>query len=143
MLGGCSLFGEWPFADDVSGGDVYVGEDAATIVVTAEQIGCCYVEGSRRFARLDGPSSFDWAVDDGSGGDRSRPDGSFIVGVQMHSVMPGDYVFTAWEEVCDGNCDNLDGPTNHCTLEFTAGPGQEVQILVSFPLGERCVATVT
>ena len=64
-LAGCSVLG-LGLNDEVSGGDMYVGEDAATITVTTEQVGCCYIEGSLRFARLDGPSSFDWAVDDGS-----------------------------------------------------------------------------
>lgn len=131
------------FVDDLSGGDVYVGEDAASITVITEQTGCCYMEGALRFARLDGPSSFDWAVDDGSGGDDVRRDGTFTVGVQKHSVMPGAYTLTTWEQVCGGNCDNLDEPTSHCSLDFTAAPRGKVEIRVTFPVGQACDSTVT
>jgi hypothetical protein len=137
-LAGCSVLG-LDLHDDVSGGDVNVGEGAATITVTTEQIGCCYMEGSLRFARLDGPSSFDWAVDDGSGSDLGADD-RFEVGVQTSSVKPGDYTLTSWEQVCDGNCDNLDEPSSHCTLEFAALPGETVEILVSYTVPEPCTA---
>ena len=140
LLAGCSLLGiRLPGA--LSGGDIYVGEDAATITVTTEQVGCCYMEGSLRFAKLDGPSSFDWAVDDGSSGG-AAPGDRFVVGRQSSSVKPGDYTLTAWEQVCDGNCGNLDAPTGHCTLEFTALPGETVEILVSYVIPDPCTAAV-
>ncbi len=140
VVAGCSVFGI-PIFDDGSGGDVYTGDGSATIIVTTEQIGCCYMEGSLRFAKLDGPSSFDWDVDDGSGGSGDIRE-SFVIGKQRHSVMPGAYILTAWEEVCDGNCDYLDGPTNHCNLAFDAPPGATVRIRVSYTIPEPCVATL-
>jgi hypothetical protein len=140
VLAGCSWLGIG-LPGDLSGSDIYVGSDAARVTVTTEQVGCCYIEGSLRFARLDGPSSFDWVVDDGSGSGSSMNE-AFVVGVQTSSVKPGDYRLTAWEQVCDGNCDNLDPSTSECTLEFTAPPGGVVEILVSFPIPEACTATL-
>jgi len=140
-LAGCSAFGV-SLGDDVSGGDVYTGQDATRVIVTTEQIGCCYMEGSLHFAKLEGRSSFDWDVEDGSGGDEFDPDKPYVAGRQTHSVEPGDYTLTAWEEVCDGNCDYLDGPTNHCSLDFSAAPGETVRIRVTFTIPHPCVATV-
>jgi hypothetical protein len=138
VLAGCSWLGiERP--GTLSGGDVYVGEDAATITVTTEQVGCCYMEGSLRFARLEGPSSFDWAVDDGSGSGAAADD-RYSIGVQTSSVEPGEYTLTAWEQVCDGNCDNLDPPQGQCTLEFTAMPGDAIEILVTYTIPDPCTA---
>ena len=57
-------------------------------------------------------------------------------------MVPGDYTLTAWEEVCDGNCDYLDGPTNHCSLDFTAEPGETVRIRVLFVIPNPCSATI-
>jgi hypothetical protein len=141
VLAGCAFL-ELDLPHPLSGGDIYVGEDAATITVTTEQVGCCYIEGSLRFARLDGPSSFDWAVDDGSGGERFVDD-RLLVGVQASSVKPGDYTLTAWERTCGGNCDNLDPAQGECTLDFTAEPGQAVEILVTYTIPEPCVAEIT
>jgi hypothetical protein len=139
VLAGCSVLGIEP--PGTLAGDVYVGGDAATITVTTEQLesGSVYLEGSLRFARLDGPSSFDWAVNDGSGS-RTATGDRHLIGVQTTSVEPGDYFLTAWEQVCDGNCDNLDQPQGHCTLEFTAMPGEVVEILVSYTVPQPCVA---
>jgi hypothetical protein len=150
VLTGCSVIGLNQFFDPVSGGDVYTGEDAATITVTTEQIGCCYVEGALRFARLDGRDSFSWAVDDGSGedpfADASEPPTGFVVGVQRHSVRPGDYTLTAWEQVCNANCDFPEPPTHECRQLFTAPPGGVVDILVTFEIpadsAEACEISV-
>ena len=141
VLAGCSALGIRP--DYLSGGDIYVGDDAATITVTTEQLesDTLYIEGALRFARLDGPSSFDWAVDDGSGSG-SGADPRYVVGVQTSSVRPGDYTLTAWEQSCSGNCGTLDPPKSHCTLEFTAMPGETVEILVSYTVPEPCVAQI-
>jgi hypothetical protein len=139
VLSGCDWLGiRGP--GPLSGGDIYVGEDAATITVTTEQVGCCYIEGSLRFVRLDGPSSLDWAVDDGSGSGSPAED-RYVVGVQRTSVKPGDYTLTAWERSCSGNCDNLDPPGNYCAIDFAAAPGDTIDILVSFTIPEPCVAT--
>lgn len=139
-LAGCEFLGiKMPGAQ--SSGDSYVGEDAATITVTTEQVGCCYIEGSLRFARLDGPSSFGWAVDDGSGRGSAAND-RFVVGVQSKSVQPGNYTLTAWERVCSGNCGNLSPPGGWCTVEFTAEPGKSLEILVTYTIPEPCVAQV-
>ncbi len=140
VLGGCAYFLPGTPVGPVSPGEMYQGGDAATVNVITEQVGCCYIEGSLRFARLDGPTTIEWAVDDGSG---SGVVGEiYHVGHQAITVEPGDYTLTEWEEVCDGNCGMLDGATNHCTLDFSAEVGATLEIAVSFPLGKPCVATV-
>jgi hypothetical protein len=140
VLAGCSALGlEVP--ERLSGGDIYVGDDAATITITTKVGGggSVYIEGALQFAKLEGPSSFDWLVNDGSGTDRG-PHGGYIAGVQSSSVKPGEYRLTSWEQVCDGNCGNLDGPQGHCSLEFTAMPGETVEILVTYVIPEPCTA---
>jgi hypothetical protein len=125
-LGACSLVSlgrPGPLRDS----DQYHGPDAATVIVKTAQIDCCYIEGALRFARLDGPTGFEWAVDGGQ---------------QELTLKPGKYTLTEWEQVCDGNCGILDPPTNHCTIDFSAAPRATLEILVSFPIPEPCVATL-
>jgi hypothetical protein len=143
LLSGCTLIGLGPdVPHQVSGGDVYTGDGAVTLTVTTEQVGCCYVEGSLRFARLEGPSTFDWAVDDGSAADDWDGQGAYLVGRQTSSIEPGDYRLTGWEQVCSGNCQNLDRASNECSLAFSAEPDATIEILVSYTIPDPCIATV-
>lgn len=138
-LAGCGLSVPKPLA----GGDIYVGEDAAAVTVRTDQVegGSVYLEGAQRFLRIDGPSSAQWAVDDGSGGGRPV-NGRYLIGMQEISVAPGDYTLTAWERVCDGSCANLDEPHGHCTLAFTADPGRTVTVLVTYTVPDPCAVEV-
>jgi hypothetical protein len=139
-VAGCSALGIGG-PGTLAGGDVYVGEGAVTITVTTEQLesGTLYIEGALRYARLDGPSPLEWLVDDGSGSG-SGADDRYVVGVQSSSVKPGDYTLTAWERSCSGNCDQLDPPTSHCSIEFRAMPGDAIEILVSYTIPDPCTA---
>ena len=139
-LAGCSALGIGG-RGTVVGGDVYVGEGAVALTVTTEELASntVYLEGALRFARLDGPTSLEWPVDDGSGSGSSAAD-RYVVGVQRSSVKPGDYTLTAWERSCVGTCDQLDPPTSYCSIDFTAMPGETIEILVSFQIPEPCTA---
>jgi hypothetical protein len=139
LLSACSA---WPFAERLPqvlpSAPLYTGSDAATITVRTTQVGCCYIEGSLRFARLDGPTSREWAVDDGSS--RVLDADTYLIGVQRVAVNPGHYTLTAYERVCSGNCDPefLEDPANQCSLEFDVAAARETIIDVTFPIPDVC-----
>lgn len=116
---------------------LYTGSDAVQLTMRTTQVGCCYMEGSRRYASLDGPLSIEWAVT--GRGNSPRPDstGSFV---QHLALMPGHYTLSVWERVCSGTCggDYEGPPTGKCSTEIDVVAGQALNVQVTFPISETC-----
>jgi hypothetical protein len=121
----------------------YEGPDAATLVVLGTDIGCCYVEGSLHFARLEGPTTREWKMDQPLPLGSTGPNDPMEVGSRALRIRPGEYVANFWQRPCDGNCDNLDPIVSQCRATFTARPSEHLRIDVSFPLDQQCTAVVT
>jgi hypothetical protein len=101
----------------------YSEADAATLAFELESVGCCYIEGVIQAVEVDGPMDAAWRIEDGS----------------TARVPPGDYTVTFYEQVCDGSCDWLGQPTNHCSLVVAIGPGDHLTFDATFPLDQPCV----
>lgn len=114
---------------------------AATVEIRTHQTGCCYVEGSLHFGRLDGPSRGEFSLD-GEMEDRGRLGDRKLIGVKSFAIEPGHYQLTVWERVCNGMCDNLEGPASQATAEFDVGAGDKLSIAVEFVLLEETTITV-
>ena len=129
-LAGCGLF---PFQD----------EGSATIVIDVQQTGCCYIEGAMHYARLDGPVSGELSLEGGVDGagelDFAEP---FPIGRKQLTVVPGHYELSVWARPCDGNCENLDPPTDEAATEFDVGDDEVRVVSVDFVLGEQTRITV-
>jgi hypothetical protein len=117
------------------GRPMYVGADAGTVEIRTEQSGCCYTEGSLHFARLDGPTQGEFGLEDSKDRDFDM-DGPNVVGVLSLGLKPGHYRLSVWEMVCDANCmpESLDGPASPAEAEFDIAAGQELPVVVRFPL---------
>jgi hypothetical protein len=125
------------------GPPAYSGDDAATLKIRTVQIGCCYVEGSLHFARLDGPMHGEFGLEDSKERDFHGA-GPRVVGVVTLSLKPGYYRLSVWERVCDGNCnpENLDAPVSRAAAEFNIVAGQVLPVGVAFPLMEATTIQV-
>jgi hypothetical protein len=117
------------------GRPMYRGDDAGTLQIRTEQSGCCYIEGSLHFARLEGPTRGEFSLEDSKDRDFD-PRGPNVVGVLSFGLKPGHYRLSVWERVCDGNCqpENLDEPGSAAEAEFDIVQGEELSVLVRFPL---------
>ena len=104
----------------------YRESDAAVVVIDLETIGCCYVEGAIHALEVDGPMEAEWKIAHGSEG----------------RLPPGDYVLTAYEQVCNGNCARLSPPTNHCSLSLELAASATVTVEISYPLMDTCTIFV-
>lgn len=100
----------------------YKESDAAIVVVDLETIGCCYMEGAIHALEVEGPIDAEWTIEDGSEG----------------RLPPGDYVLTAYEQVCNGNCGRLSPPGNHCSVTLTLAPSASVTLDLRYPLMDPC-----
>ena len=100
----------------------YKEADAGIVVIDLEAIGCCYIEGAVHALEVDGPMNAAWKIQDGSEG----------------RLPPGDYVLTAFEQVCNGNCARLSPPTNHCSVSLELAASTTITIAVTYPLMDPC-----
>ena len=94
-------------------------------VVEEPRRGPHYIEGSIRFLHVeaeDGDVVFDGPVDSPTGLDDDR----FL----DREVPAGRYRVRRWERPCQGNCEQLDPPADHC------------QAMVEVPAGGRVTITV-
>lgn len=122
-----------PFADS---------EDLGTIVVTQDQIGCCYSEGQISFIRVtgNGVSTERWV---GPGGERKV--------IARIDVRPGRYGVESWQRPCVESCPRLDEngapiegsgllgpPTDQCTTVVDVIGGERLDALVEFAPREGC-----
>jgi hypothetical protein len=56
-------------------------------------------------------------------------------------VPSGAYRLVSWQRICDGNCGNLDPPSQQCARPFTLRPGEQLTaaIRVNFASGSVIV----
>jgi hypothetical protein len=89
-----------------------------------------YIEGSLRFVRVAGDvsQSVEWQTP------MEKP--------KTISLKPGQYVVTAWERVCDGNCDNLDQITNRCSLLVDVPEHGSVRVVIRWTVPNPCVMEI-
>lgn len=138
LLVGCSPHGS------TGAGSRLVGHGPAHLTVIGFDVGCCYVEGSLHFARLQGPTTREWGMDQplprASAFDPNAPR---EVGRETFDLNPGDYTATFWQRPCDANCGNLDPVASQCSVTFGAEAGVSIRIDVTFPLQKPCTAQVS
>jgi hypothetical protein len=67
--------------------------------------------------------------------DRRLP-GSQKVTLRLH---PGAYRLVSWQRTCDGNCGNLDPPTDRCARPFTVKPHQKLEATIRVNFATGCV----
>jgi hypothetical protein len=138
LLAGCSP------AAPAGGSGRLVGHGPAIVTVTGFDVGCCYIEGSLHFGRLQGPTPGEWGMDQplpmASASDLNAPR---EVGSKTFDLDPGDYTATFWQRPCDGNCGNLDPVASQCSVTFGAQAGVSVRIDVTFALQKPCTAQVS
>jgi len=130
----------------IPSGGAYTGSDSATLTINSIDVGCCYVEGSLHFGRIDGPTVHEWKMDEpvprGSG-QTFAPNGPFAIGTQTFGIQPGDYTATFAQRPCDGNCGNLDAVVSQCSVTFSAEARASIRIEVTFPLEKQCTTQVS
>jgi hypothetical protein len=127
-LAGCGL---WNFP----------GIDTSTVVIRTQQIGCCYTEGALHFARFEGPTNGEESLDGGADRGNTLRD-PIPLGLKSFELAPGHYVMSVWARPCDGNCGNLDPPTDGATAEFDVLSGRDLSILVEFVLLKETRITI-
>jgi hypothetical protein len=54
-------------------------------------------------------------------------------------VPPGAYRLVSWQRICDGNCGNLDPPSQQCARPFTLGPGEQLTAAIRVNFASGCV----
>ena len=54
-------------------------------------------------------------------------------------VPPGAYRLVSWQRICDGNCGNLDPPSQHCARPFTLRPGDQLTAAIRVNFASGCV----
>ncbi len=54
-------------------------------------------------------------------------------------VPPGAYRLASWQRICDGNCGNLDPPSQRCARPFTLRPGEQLTAAIRVNLASGCV----
>jgi hypothetical protein len=143
LLVGCNG-GPSSSPEGMSNQGAYEGSDAATLTIIGFDVGCCFMEGSLHFARLEGPTNREWTMDQplplASPFDPNAPR---EVGSEAFGIKPADYAATFWQRPCDANCGNLDPVASQCRITFTAQAGARIRIDVSFPLQKQCTAVVS
>ena len=116
----------------------------STLTVIGYDVGCCYIEGSLHFARLQGPTTREWQMDQPlplpPGSDPNAPR---EVGSETFDIDPGDYTATFWQRPCNGNCGILDPIESQCRVTFGAQAGVAIRIDVRFPVQKQCTARVS
>src|SRR5215472_6013019 len=56
---------------------------------------------------------------------RQLPGRKFVI-----KVDPGIYRLASWQSICDGNCSNLDPPSNQCERTFSVRQGELLQATI-------------
>ena len=54
-------------------------------------------------------------------------------------VPPGGYRLVSWQRFCDGNCGNLDPPSQQCARPFTVRPGDQLTAAIRVNFASGCV----
>lgn len=126
-----------------SGEEASVGSgDSGTLIVTQDQIDCCYTEGQISFIRVtgNGESAERWV---GPGGTRKV--------IARLDVPAGAYTVESWQRPCSGSCPRLDEegspiegsgvldpPADRCTGTVEVSAGETLDVLVEFAPGQGC-----
>ena len=107
----------------------YAGPDGIRLTIEVTQSNCCYIEGSLRFAVLEGRWQDEWQLT----GEQSTI-----------AVPPGEYELTLYERGCNGWCHPtmLGDPANHCSARFVVVGGSAVTARVDFPIPKPCTMEV-
>jgi hypothetical protein len=89
-----------------------------------------YIEGAVRYLHITGPA-IDTQLQLNQGGATAVS-------------LPGGqtYQLESWARPCDGNCGNLDGPTDRCTETFPLESGKTTAIEITAPPGKPCTMAV-
>jgi hypothetical protein len=54
-------------------------------------------------------------------------------------MPPGAYRLVSWQRICDGNCGNLDPPSQQCARPFTLRPGEQLTAAIRVNFASGCV----
>jgi hypothetical protein len=100
--------------------------NAVLVAITIVDENCCYVEGAVRVIRLEGPIDREWRVD----------------AAGAAKIPPGSYRLTSFEQVCEGSCNVIGAPRNHCEAAFEARAGEPMEAVITFPIPRPCRAEV-
>jgi hypothetical protein len=58
-------------------------------------------------------------------------------------LKPGTYRLVSWQRTCDGNCGNLDPPSDRCASPFTVKPHQKLDVTVRVNFASGCVIVMS
>ena len=96
-------------------------------------IECCYVEGAFTGVRIENEAG-DQLL-------RRERQGLALAGeLATEAVRPGRYRVETWERPCSGSCDQLDAPTDRCTIDVTVAADATTDVRVRVAPGLGCVA---
>ncbi len=93
-----------------------------------DDTGGLYAEGSYSYVRieeLDGEKLVEARLPNMVGRTRLRLD-------------PGDYRLISFQRPCNGNCGDLDSPTDQCDRAIHVQPGSPLQFVVTLSPGDGC-----
>jgi hypothetical protein len=90
--------------------------------------GGLYIEGSYSYVRVESDGT---AVTEVRLSDERVPRATI-------RLEPGTYRLISFQRPCDGNCSNLDPPTDECSHRIEVEPSEELRELVSLSPGEGC-----
>jgi hypothetical protein len=54
-------------------------------------------------------------------------------------ARPGAYRLVSWQRTCDGNCGNLDPPSQQCARHVTLRPGEQLTAAIRVNFASGCV----
>jgi hypothetical protein len=57
----------------------------------------------------------------------------------MLRLKPGAYRLVSWQRTCDGNCGNLDPPSDRCARPCTIKPHQKLEVTIRVDFASGCV----
>jgi hypothetical protein len=109
--------------------------ESAVVEIRTYQTGCCYMEGSLHFGRLDGPTSGELPLEGGTE-ERGGLDDRRLIGTKTLQLAPGHYQIAVWERVCNGWCGMLSDPSGQATADFDLEADEQLSIAVDFVLLE-------
>jgi hypothetical protein len=108
-------------------------KDAGQLMITQITVGHVFpTEGARSYIRVESPAGAALAA-------RQLPGSQKLV----LPLEPGAYRLVSWQRTCDGNCGNLDPPSDRCARPFTVRPHQKLDVTIRVNFASGCVIVMS
>lgn len=110
---------------------------SVSLEVRQQRTGSMYTEGSVSYVRVEALASETTA---GGVVEKSKQGG--VGPLAKLSVPAGHITVKTWQRPCNGNCDHLDPPRDHCEISFVAAENAQVIVRTTYSPGQSCTADV-